>query len=179
MHAPLAHACIAPVGTVLVHAEHVTPPVPQSEGVSDEDSRHIPLTPPLQQPFAQEEPLQMQVPAVESMDVSHTRFVPHGAHVAPAVPQVVPSLAQGTHVPVVPPLQQPLGHDVASHTHWPLLLSHSRPVPHPPQVAPLEPHELLLSLERPSHVVPLQQPAQTPPPQEQTPLEHACPPPHG
>lgn len=41
----------------------------------------------------------------------------HIVHVAPAVPHVDgDSDAQGTHVPVGPPLQQPLGHELASHT---------------------------------------------------------------
>jgi hypothetical protein len=179
VHPPLTHACIAPVGTELVHCEHVTPPVPQAPAVSAAPCRHVPLTPPLQQPFAQEEPLQMQVPAVESLDVSQIRFVPHGAHAAPAVPHVLPCWAQGKHVPVGPPAQHPSLHELASHTHWPLLLSHSRPVGQAAQVAPLAPHtapSLVSGVHAPPDV---QQPPHVPPPQVQAPMEHACPPPQG
>ncbi len=42
------------------------------------------------------------------------------------------------------PLQHPLGHDVASHVQAALLLPHSWPVPHEPQVAPPVPHELFV-----------------------------------
>ena len=38
------------------------------------------------------------------------------------------------------PLQQPLGHDAASHTHAPAAL-HAWPVVHAPQLAPPVPHE--------------------------------------
>ena len=40
------------------------------------------------------------------------------------------------------PLQQPFGHEVASQTHWPLVLLHSCPVAHPVQVAPVVPHDV-------------------------------------
>ncbi len=58
------------------------------------------------------------------------------------------------------PLQQPPGHDVASHTHWPLPL-HSWPVAHAAQVAPPVPHDALDSEPYGSQVPvlpPLQQP---------------------
>jgi hypothetical protein len=58
------------------------------------------------------------------------------------------------------PLQQPLGHDVASHTHWPLLLLHSWPEPQAPQAAPAVPQEPLDSAEYASHTpLEVQQPA--------------------
>jgi hypothetical protein len=59
------------------------------------------------------------------------------------------------------PLQQPVGHDVASHTHWPAVLLHSWPELQAPHVAPPVPHELFDSDAYGSHVPvapPLQQP---------------------
>jgi hypothetical protein len=41
----------------------------------------------------------------------------------------------------VVPLQQPCGHDVASHTHCPLTQSWFEP--QPPQVAPFVPHDVI------------------------------------
>jgi len=72
-------------------------------------------------------------------------------------------------------LQQPLGQDVASQTHWPVLLSHSWPVGHPPHATPPAPHEAFDSPVSGSHVEPLQQPAHEPPPHVQAPLEQASP----
>ena len=43
------------------------------------------------------------------------------------------------------PLQQPVGHDTASQTHWPVVVLHSCPEPHEPHAAPPVPHELLVS----------------------------------
>ena len=128
----------------LEHDEQVAPAVPHEPPVCAPQSSHVPVGPPLQQPFGQDVALQMHVPAVASLDVSHTRFVPHGAHAAPAVPHVVPSLAQGTQVPLAPPLQQPFGHEVASHTHWPVEL-HSVPDGHAAHAAPALPHEFMFS----------------------------------
>jgi hypothetical protein len=73
----------------------------------------------------------------------------------------------------VPPEQQPVGHELELQTQPPL--THACPDGHAAQLAPLTPHELLLSLESGSQLVPLQQPAQTPPPHAQAPLVHACP----
>jgi hypothetical protein len=73
------------------------------------------------------------------------------------------------------PLQQPLGHEVASQTHWPLLLSHSCPAPHAAHIAPPAPQEVFDSLPSGSHVVPLQQPLQAEPPQVHVPEEHSSP----
>jgi hypothetical protein len=56
------------------------------------------------------------------------------------------------------PLQQPFGHDVASHTHWPVLLPHSWPELHAAQLAPPVPHEPFDSDAYGTHVLPLQQP---------------------
>ncbi len=77
------------------------------------------------------------------------------------------------------PLQQPFGHEVASQTHWPVLVLHSWPVAHAAHAAPPAPHEVFDSLESGSHVVPpLQQPAHEPPPHEHVPFEHESPVPH-
>ncbi len=60
------------------------------------------------------------------------------------------------------PLQHPLGHEVASHTHWPVLLLHSWLAAHPAHVAPAAPHDVFDSAAYASHVPlapPLQQPA--------------------
>jgi hypothetical protein len=70
-------------------------------------------------------------------------LVVHALHAAPAVPHVdADSDAQGTHVPVGPPLQQPLGHELASHTQPCADWLHSRPWPHALQVAPAVPHDV-------------------------------------
>ncbi len=60
-------------------------------------------------------------------------------------------------MPVAPPLQQPLGHVVASHEQVPLVVSH-RPLPHEVQAAPPAPHCDVDSEEYATHVAPLQQP---------------------
>jgi hypothetical protein len=73
------------------------------------------------------------------------------------------------------PLQQPFGHDVASHTHAPTDLLHSSPELQAWHAEPPAPHEPLDSLARASHVVPLQQPAHDDPPQVHVPPLHACP----
>jgi hypothetical protein len=75
-------------------------------------------------------------------------------------------------------LQQPLGHELASQTHCPVVLSHSCPVGHAAQIAPPAPHDPVDSLDSCSHVLPLQQPAHAPPPQVQAPFEHVSPVPH-
>jgi hypothetical protein len=84
---------------------------------------------------------------------------PHALHAAPAVPHWPADCeAYGTHVP---PLQQPVGHEVASQTHCPVVWLHSWPVAHAPQVAPPVPHEPVDSEAYASHVPevpPLQQP---------------------
>ncbi len=57
------------------------------------------------------------------------------------------------------PLQQPLGHEVASHTHWPVVLLHSWPEPQAAHAAPPVPQEALVSDAYASHApVEVQQP---------------------
>ncbi len=101
--------------------------------------------------------------------------------------------AYGSHVPAVPPLQQPFGHDVASQMHTPPLhrwpAAHAGPVPHrhcplvhalvvvgshEAQVPPLAPHDDVDCEPYASHV-PAVPPLQHPPgqvlaSQEQVPL---------
>lgn len=75
-----------------------------------------------------------QVPLV------HAPPFEHAAHAAPPVPHwVVDCEPVGTQVL---PLQQPLAHDVASQTHWPVVVLQACPVPQAPHVAPAWPHEL-------------------------------------
>jgi hypothetical protein len=97
----------------------------------------------------------------------------HGAQFTPPVPQDVEDWAE--YASHTFPLQQPLGHEVASQTHCPVALLHSWPDGHAAQVAPLEPQEVLDSPESGSHALPLQQPAHAPPPQLHTPLEQVSP----
>jgi hypothetical protein len=68
----------------------------------------------------------------------------HAPQAAPIVPHDVGDCdAYGSHVPVLA-LQQPLGHEVASHTHPADDLLHSSPEPHAPHAAPPTPHDWLL-----------------------------------
>jgi hypothetical protein len=76
---------------------------------------------------------------------------------------------------VGPPLQQPLGHEVASHKQWPLVVSHVRPVPQAAHATPPAPHEVSFSLASASQVPLLQQPVHATPPQVHEPMEHDAP----
>jgi hypothetical protein len=76
-------------------------------------------------------------------------------------------------------VQQPLGQEVASHTHWPVVLLHSCPEGHPAHVAPPAPHDVFDSFARVSQVpAPMQQPEHPLLPQEHCPLLHVSPVPH-
>jgi hypothetical protein len=77
------------------------------------------------------------------------------------------------------PLQQPFGQEVTSQAHWPMPVLQSCPDPHAWHAAPPEPHDDFVSLPRGTHVEPLQQPEQEPPPQVHAPPEHDCPAPQG
>jgi hypothetical protein len=146
----------------LPHAAQVTPPVPHCAADCAAKATHVL---PAQQPVGHDAASHTQTPVV----VLHSWPAPHAAQAAPARPhEALDSDAKGTQVL---PLQQPLGHDVASHTHWPLL--HSWPAAHAEHVAPAKPHEPFDSPESGSHVVPLQHPAHAPPPQVHAPLEQA------
>jgi hypothetical protein len=92
------------------------------------------------------------------------------------VPQeLLVSDAHFSHVPVLPPLQQPSAQEVASHWHCPVVVLHSWPVGHAAHAAPAEPHDALDSLDSASQLPLEQQPEHEPPPHSHSPLEHACP----
>ncbi len=75
------------------------------------------------------------------------------------------------------PLQQPFGHVVPLHTHWPAPL-HCWPEAHAAQPAPLAPHVMLFSFASWTQEPLLQQPLHDVPPQLHLPLVHALPAPH-
>jgi hypothetical protein len=85
--------------------------------------------------------------------VVQSRPVPHAMHAAPAVPQV--ELLAAWQAPFVS--QQPEGHDVASQTHAPVAPQRC-PWAQAPHAAPARPHCPSDSLEKETHVEPLQQP---------------------
>jgi hypothetical protein len=125
---------------------------------------------PLQQPLEQEVALHTHWPLL----VLQAWPDAQEAQLAPFVPQeLYDSAAQASHVPS--DLQQPLGHEVASQTHCPVVLLHSWPDGHAAHVAPLAPHEVFDSLESASHVPPVQHPAHDAPPHAHAPVTHACP----
>jgi hypothetical protein len=99
--------------------------------------------------------------------------VPHAPQAAPAVPQELLDSEVVSHVPLV--VQQPVGHEVASQTHWPVVVLHSWPEGQLAHVAPLAPQEVLLSLDRDSQVPSLQQPEHPVPPHPHAPFAQACP----
>jgi hypothetical protein len=138
-HTPLLH-----VATVLPppagHVVHAAPPVPHVDGDSD---AHGTQAPPLQQPLGHEVASQTQALA----DWLHSSPWPQALHVAPPVPHdVLFCDVYGSHVPVGPPLQQPFGHEVASHTQPCDDLLHSRPDAHVVHDEPLAPHCVFVSL---------------------------------
>jgi len=75
--------------------------------------------------------------------LKHTGVAPEQApHVAPDLPQVeADSLASGTQLPLVPPLQQPPAQVLALHAQVPAVLSHS-PFAQEVHAAPAVPHEV-------------------------------------
>ncbi len=137
------------------HALHAAPPAPHESFVSLESPSHE-LAPPSaalsQQPGH-------EVPAHPQEPVSQDSPDAHALHDAPPVPHSSgPCAVYATHVF---PLQHPLGHDVASHTHWPLALHSCPGVAHESQTAPFVPHTVFDCDPYPSHVPPvppLQQP---------------------
>jgi hypothetical protein len=121
----------------------------------------------VQQPFEQEVASQTHWPVA----LSHSCPAPQPPHVAPPVPHDrLFWEAHASHTPAA--VQQPMGHDVESHWHWPVALLHSWPDGQAAQLAPFEPQEALVSLVSDSQLVPLQQPLQDPPPQVHAPPEH-------
>jgi hypothetical protein len=120
------------------HEPHVAPLAPHEDVDIEVYDSHVPLTPPLQQPFGQVLVSHEQVPLVRSQ-----RPLLHEAHWVPPVPQLeADSDAYDLHEE---PLQQPLGHDVELQTHCPVLVLHTWPDAHDEHVAPPEPHEEFVS----------------------------------
>jgi hypothetical protein len=86
---------------------------------------------------------------------SHRPFA-HEPQAAPPWPHCEPvSEAYGTQVLA---LQHPFEQEVASHTHWPVVLLHSCPDAHPPHAAPAAPHCVFDSDPYGTQVLPLQHP---------------------
>ena len=162
------------------HVWHAFPPVPHAPGSSV--VTHIP---PEQHPFGHEFLSQVQTPFTHSCPLPHAAPVPHvqvpdALHPSPVLPQLAhetPGPAHEVDVSVSHrlPLQHPVGHDVALHTHDPpehacptphsALVPHeqaparqpsARPVAPAPHMAPSEPHTVLVSVV--THVAPEQQP---------------------
>ena len=131
MLASHAHVPLVVSQSPAAHVVHAAPPVPHSAPACAEAGTHAPA---LQQPPGQEPALQVQPAALWL----HARPDAHPLHAAPALPHTALLWeAYGTHAL---PLQQPAGHEVASHTHRPLAL-HSWPVVHAAQAAPPAPHD--------------------------------------
>ena len=109
---------------------------------------------PLQQPFGQDVASQTHWP----LFLLHSWVAAHGAHVAPDAPQEpLDSDPYASHVPLVPPLQQPLGQVLASHAQTPVVRSH-RLFAQEPHAAPPLPHCEGDCDANCTHTLPLQHP---------------------
>jgi hypothetical protein len=90
----------------------------------------------LQQPAGHETASQTHCPVV----FLHSWPAGHAAQVAPVVPHdPFDSEAYASHVPPVPPTQQPFGQVLASHEQMPLVVS-QRPLGQAAHAAPPLPH---------------------------------------
>lgn len=108
---------------------------------------------PLQQPFGHEAASQTHWPPA-----LHSCPVTQAAHATPPVPhELVDSLAYASHVPLVPPLQHPLGHVSALHEHRPLVVS-QRLFAQGAHAMPREPQSAADCEDGWTHVLPLQHP---------------------
>jgi hypothetical protein len=183
------------------HIEQLEPPVP-----------HIPVvlpsshTLPLQQPLGHDVLLHTHAPPTHTCPALQTAPVPH-SH-APPLEQAFALAPHLTHpTPAVPhaaadgvsqtlPLQQPVGHELALHTHmppahaWPAAQAGPEPQEHVPsvqpsasarlhatQLAPVMPQAPLVGIV---HVAPWQHPAgQDFASQTHAPPTHSCPATHG
>ena len=109
---------------------------------------------PLQQPFGQDVASQTHWP----LFLLHSWVAAQGAHVAPDAPQEpLDSDPYASHVPLAPPLQQPLGHVLESHAHTPVVRSH-RLFAQEPHAAPPFPHCEPDCDAYVTHTLPLQHP---------------------
>ncbi len=84
-------------------------------------------TAPLAQQPAHEPLPQLHVPSL----VEQESPLPHAAHATPPVPHC--ESVCSAHATQVLPLQQPFGHELVLHWHWPGE-THASPVGHPAQV---------------------------------------------
>jgi hypothetical protein len=127
-HSPPEHACPEE------QALQALPPAPQSASVCLAKRTHVL---PLQQPVGQVLALHTHSPFVV-LSHSCVEGSAHAAHEAPPVPQdEVDCAAYGSHVPVVPPLQQPFGQVVESHEQLPVV---PQPLAQPAHASPPLPH---------------------------------------
>jgi hypothetical protein len=167
---PLAQlAVLFAIGAQVPHSE---PPAPQELADCVEYGTHVPPTVAVQHPLGHDVASHTHVPLL----LSHSCPLAQPPHVAPPVPhEPLLWVLHSSQVPVAPPTQQPPAHELASHVHCPVVLLHSRLVPHAWHATPPAPHEVFDSLDRASHVVPLQQPAHAIPPQLHVPFEQADP----
>ena len=109
---------------------------------------------PLQQPFGQDVASQTHWP----LFLLHSWVAAQGAQVAPDTPQEpLDSDAYASHVPLAPPVQQPLGQVLASHAQTPVVRSH-RLFAHGPHAAPPLPHCEPVCDANCTHTLPLQHP---------------------
>jgi hypothetical protein len=137
-HLPPRHSCPAAHGRPLPQVQ--MPPVHESDFVASQAEQAAPAaahafaahgvqTLPLQQPFVHDVASHTHAPPTQACPGAHARPAPHAQtpaahesersgshamHVLPFVPHVDELVAMH-----VAPLQQPLAHDVASHTHAP------------------------------------------------------------
>jgi hypothetical protein len=171
----------------LLHIEQLPPEAPQAESMVPA-AQELPLQHPAQLVESQMHvPPEQRCPVAQALFVPHlhtpdelqlSAFMPHAVHEAPLVPHVA-AVGGLTQVPVEPPLQQPDGHAVESHTQLPdmqcLPAAHWAFPPHlhvpPAQVSartgsqavhalPVMPHWATVGV--PMHELPLQQPVQLP-----------------
>jgi hypothetical protein len=175
VHAPLWQLCPD------AHAPQIAPAVPHWALLSPATSTQVPFALAVQQPPEHDVALQTQTPLVVALQSWPDA---HAAHWAPPVPhEALPCAAYASHVPLTVPLQQPFGHELASHSHWPLTqaspeghaaepLDPQTQVPlelhvsvvlgsHVPQALPGEPHAEVVSLAC-AVQVPVLPPAQHP-----------------
>lgn len=154
------------------HPPQTAPPVPHSEADCEPCCTQLC---PLQQPMGHELALHTHWPVA----VSHSWPAAHATQTAPPAPHAaVDSMPAGKHAP--PAVQQPLGHELGLHTHWPPPVSHVCPDAHAAQSVPPAPHEPVVSLASGSHVPPdVQQPLHCAPPHVHAPPEHVPPAAHG
>jgi len=151
---------------------HAAPPMPHSVADCEPASTHVC---PLQQPPEQDVALHTHAPVA----VSHAWPDAHAAHAVPPAPHALLDCDPGaTHAPAA--VQHPAGHELALHTQWPTLVSHTWPAAHTAHSVPPPPHDVFDSLDSGSHVAfDVQQPAHAEPPQVHSPPEQLPPMAHG